>query len=172
MALTSSRFGGFSKRMSMAKMTKKFMSKNVILELDLKVRGEIDSCTVCISKLFKVDGPYLGNKYFTSKDIELYIKGFPIRVSGYFCLLLFLSPTFYVVFFFCCILQTSTSLAMERYTVEQRVYVIKTYFENRSSVIATYRRIRDYFGIQNRPSERTMRKFETTGSVQDISSLG
>ena len=55
--------------------------------------------------------------------------------------------------------------------VEQCVYIVKTYFENGSSVVRTYRAIRDYFGVQNRPSEKTIRnivhKFETTRSFQN-----
>lgn len=77
-----------------------------------------------------------------------------------------------MLFGFYFIVEFSTISAMERYTLEQRVYIVKTYFQNGSSVRATFRRIREYFGVRNRPSEVTIRKivrrFETTGSVKDI----
>ena len=57
-------------------------------------------------------------------------------------------------------------LVMESFTTEQRVKVIQTYYENGRSVKTTFRKIRDYFGQRNRPSESGIRgivqRFEET----------
>lgn len=60
---------------------------------------------------------------------------------------------------------------MERYTQEQRVHIIKIYYMNGCSIKTTHRRLRDFFGARNRPSElairNLIRKFEATGSVRN-----
>ncbi|CAK9815956.1 hypothetical protein ANTPLA_LOCUS8828 [Anthophora plagiata] len=60
---------------------------------------------------------------------------------------------------------------MELYTIAERVKVIKIYFENQCSIKNTHRKLRDIFGIHNRPSKQTIRnlvkKFGKTGSVHD-----
>lgn len=61
---------------------------------------------------------------------------------------------------------------MEWYTVNQRIIIIQTYYENLRSIKSTHRKLRDEFGQHGRPTELTIRrlvkKFEETGSVQDI----
>ena len=63
-------------------------------------------------------------------------------------------------------------LVMESFTTEQRVKVIQTYYENDRSLKTTFRKIRDYFGQHNRPSESgiigIVRRFEETGSVAGL----
>lgn len=58
---------------------------------------------------------------------------------------------------------------MNRSTAEHRVYIDRTYFENGSSVINTLCKIRDYFGVQDHPSEiifhNIVCKFKTTVKV-------
>ena len=58
---------------------------------------------------------------------------------------------------------------MESYSVEQHVQIMKLYYENGSSVRATYRALRPFYGRNDRPAESTIRrlvaKFESTGSV-------
>ena len=58
---------------------------------------------------------------------------------------------------------------MERYTVQQRVNIVKIYYQNECSVRLTFRALRSIYGL--RPAESTtrrlIRKFETTGSVAD-----
>lgn len=61
---------------------------------------------------------------------------------------------------------------MERYTVQQRVNIIKLYFENDKSLVATIRKVRAVFGGNNVPNPSTVKrlveKFEATGSVLDV----
>lgn len=61
---------------------------------------------------------------------------------------------------------------MERYTLEQRVLMVKHYYQNGESLIATIRKVRPIFGRNNVPSpctvKRLMEKFERTGSVSDV----
>ncbi|CAK9801230.1 Transposable element Tc3 transposase [Anthophora plagiata] len=65
----------------------------------------------------------------------------------------------------------STILTMDRYTLQQRIHIIQTYYENGRSLINTYRKLRNYFGVNNRPNQssiqRLVKKFEETGSVVD-----
>ena len=60
---------------------------------------------------------------------------------------------------------------MNRLTLEQRYEIIQIYFENQSSIRATYRRLRHFYGVHNRPSEqairRTVDRFRTTYSLED-----
>jgi len=44
-----------------------------------------------------------------------------------------------------------TILTMEQYTIQQCIYVMQTYYENRRSLKNTFRKICDYFGVSNRP---------------------
>jgi len=50
--------------------------------------------------------------------------------------------------------------------LQQRVYIIQTYYENGRSLKNTHRKIRDFFGINNRPNQssiqRLVKKFEET----------
>lgn len=61
---------------------------------------------------------------------------------------------------------------MDSYSIKDRVEIIKTYYENSSSIKETFRKLRILFGQHNRPHENTIRnlvrKFEKTGSVQNI----
>lgn len=61
---------------------------------------------------------------------------------------------------------------MQQYTTEQRVKIIQTYYENGRSNVRTFRALREYFGIQNRPSRQAItnvvQKFERNGSVLNI----
>ncbi|CAK9806600.1 hypothetical protein ANTPLA_LOCUS4952 [Anthophora plagiata] len=60
---------------------------------------------------------------------------------------------------------------MENYSVEQRVQIIKLYYQNQCSVRATFRALHDFDGAHNRSVESTIRrlvnKFELTGSVNN-----
>ena len=60
---------------------------------------------------------------------------------------------------------------MERFTIQQRLEIVKNYYQNGSSVRQTFRALRPTFGVHNRPSERTVRRvmeqFEATGFVAD-----
>jgi transposase-like protein len=42
-------------------------------------------------------------------------------------------------------------IIMEHYTPEQRLHIVKTYFENGSSVTQTIRKLRAYFGRHHLP---------------------
>jgi len=44
---------------------------------------------------------------------------------------------------------------MEQYTIQQRIYVVQTYYENERSLKNTFRKIHDYF-VSNRPYENTI----------------
>ena len=61
---------------------------------------------------------------------------------------------------------------MERYTSQQRVEVIKIYYRNSASVASTLRALHPIYGSVNRPSrstiERLVKKFESTGTVQNV----
>lgn len=58
---------------------------------------------------------------------------------------------------------------MEGYTVEQRVNVIRCYYQNQCSIRLTFRALRDEFPRHRRPTESTIRRlierFESSGSV-------
>ena len=60
---------------------------------------------------------------------------------------------------------------MESYSVEQRVQIIKFYYQNQYSVRETFRALRDFYPRHNRPAESTIRrlviKFESTGSINN-----
>lgn len=60
---------------------------------------------------------------------------------------------------------------MERYTIQQRVEIVKIYYQNQCSVRLSFRALRPIYGLRGRPAESTIRrlirKFETTGSVAD-----
>lgn len=61
---------------------------------------------------------------------------------------------------------------MEQYTVEQRALIVKNYYKNGESLIATIRKVRPMFGRNNVPNSSTVKriieKFESTGSVSDV----
>lgn len=65
---------------------------------------------------------------------------------------------------------------MDEITLQQRIYVVQTYYENQRSIKNTYRKIRDFFGVSKRPHENSIRnlikKFEETGSVENIKPPG
>ncbi|KAF2883533.1 hypothetical protein ILUMI_22649 [Ignelater luminosus] len=60
---------------------------------------------------------------------------------------------------------------MAEYKTEQRVKIIQAYYENGKSRKNTLCALREYFGVQNRPSERTVwnlaKTFEQTGFVSN-----
>ncbi|CAF1523416.1 unnamed protein product [Didymodactylos carnosus] len=60
---------------------------------------------------------------------------------------------------------------MNKYTIEQRVQIIKIYYQNNESVRETFRALREFYGRNNRPVESTIRrlvnKFESSGTVTD-----
>lgn len=60
---------------------------------------------------------------------------------------------------------------MERYTIQQRVEMVKSYYQNQCSIRQTFRALRPIYGVDGRPSESTIRrlinKFEATGSLLD-----
>ena len=60
---------------------------------------------------------------------------------------------------------------MERYTIQQRVEIVKIYYTNLCSVRQTFRQLRNNYGRNDRPTERTIQriiaKFEESGSVTD-----
>lgn len=62
---------------------------------------------------------------------------------------------------------------MERYTIEQRVLIVKTYFKNKESFAETVRKLRTIMGRENAPNcstvKRLINKFEETGSVANKS---
>lgn len=61
---------------------------------------------------------------------------------------------------------------MDTLSVEQRVKIVQAYYENGRSKKNAFRKLRDFFGRHDRPTERTIlnvvHKFEQTGSVQDV----
>lgn len=61
---------------------------------------------------------------------------------------------------------------MVKYTSEQRLQIIKIYYQNSSSVIATLRAMTPIFGRRNRPTrrsiERLVAKFESTYSLLNV----
>lgn len=60
---------------------------------------------------------------------------------------------------------------MERYTIAQRVEIVKIYHQNQCSIRRTFRALRPIYGVDNRPAESTIRrlinKFQATGLVVD-----
>lgn len=64
---------------------------------------------------------------------------------------------------------------MPSYSTEQHVQVIKLYYLNNCSLVATMRALRPFYGLQYRPSQSTiqrlMAKFEVTGSVNNLPRL-
>ena len=60
---------------------------------------------------------------------------------------------------------------MDKYTIEQRVQIIKIYYQNNESVRKTFHVLREFYGQNNRPAESTIRrlvnKFESSGTVTD-----
>lgn len=62
---------------------------------------------------------------------------------------------------------------MATYSVEQHVQIIKLYYQNGCSLVATMRALRTFYGLHGRPSKSTIQrlvaKFELTGSVNNQS---
>jgi len=62
---------------------------------------------------------------------------------------------------------------MEDHSVEQRVQIIKFYYQNQCSVRETFRALHDFYSRHNRPAESTIRclmtKFESIGSINNQS---
>ena len=60
---------------------------------------------------------------------------------------------------------------MDKYTIEQRMQIIKIYYQNNESVRKTFRALREFYNRNNRPAESTIRrlvnKFESSGTVTD-----
>ena len=60
---------------------------------------------------------------------------------------------------------------MEGHSVEQRVQIIKFYYQNQCSVRETFCALRDFYPRHNRPAESTIRrlvaKFESNGSINN-----
>lgn len=60
---------------------------------------------------------------------------------------------------------------MERYTVQQRILIVKAYYESNGSIVGTERKLRAIMGRREAPAKRTiqrvMAKFEESGSVCD-----
>ena len=60
---------------------------------------------------------------------------------------------------------------MDKYTIEQRVQIIKIYYQNNESVRKAFRALREFYGRNNRPAESTIRrlvnKFQSSGTVTD-----
>ncbi|XP_022163933.1 uncharacterized protein LOC111029282 [Myzus persicae] len=58
---------------------------------------------------------------------------------------------------------------MNGYSVEQRVRIVKFYYQNQCFVRVTFRALRDFYPRHNRSAESTIRrlvaKFESTGSI-------
>lgn len=61
---------------------------------------------------------------------------------------------------------------MNRLTSEQRLQIVEIYFQNQCSVRNVFRALRPFYGVHNRPTERTIRetinKFRTTFSLLDV----
>jgi len=68
-------------------------------------------------------------------------------------------------------INTFLQLSMTNFTLQQRFQIIQIYFENGSSIRATYRRLRDFYEARNRPSEQAIRRivdrFRSTFSLHD-----
>jgi len=62
-------------------------------------------------------------------------------------------------------------MIMEGHSVEQRVQIIKFYYQNQCSVQETFRALCDFYPRHNRPAESTVRrlvaKFESTDSINN-----
>ena len=59
---------------------------------------------------------------------------------------------------------------MKGHSIEQRVQIIKFYYQNQCSVRETFCALRDFYPRHNRPAESTIRhlaKFESTGSINN-----
>ena len=61
---------------------------------------------------------------------------------------------------------------MEHYTNEQRILIVKLFYQNGESFAATVRKFRSIWGHNNAPKESTVKrlmdKFAETGSVSDV----
>jgi len=61
--------------------------------------------------------------------------------------------------------------SIEYHSIEQRMQIIKFYYQNQCSVRETFRALRDFYPRHNRPAESTIQrlvaKFESTGSINN-----
>lgn len=66
---------------------------------------------------------------------------------------------------------TRGKFIMEKYSINQRVLIVKTFYQNQSSITVTMRKLREIFGRNNVPTKRTIYRvvndFEERGSVSD-----
>jgi len=53
-----------------------------------------------------------------------------------------------------------TFIKMESYTIQQRVQIFEWFYANRRSVKNVFRKLRDIYGLHNRPSESTIKLFK------------
>lgn len=69
-----------------------------------------------------------------------------------------------------------TFTTIPRYTLEERLLIVKTHYKHGENFTVTIRKLRDHFGVHNRPSrsavENLIKKFERTFSLKDEKSLG
>ena len=65
---------------------------------------------------------------------------------------------------------------IERYSIEQRVVIVKTHYKNGECYAETVRKLRTIFGRNNALTETTVmrlvKKFESLGSVATLKSPG
>lgn len=65
---------------------------------------------------------------------------------------------------------------MEHLTPQQRCMIIKTFYQNGSSIVKTRRKLRDFFGLHHIPSkstvQRVIKNFETRYTLQDLPKPG
>lgn len=61
---------------------------------------------------------------------------------------------------------------MARLTKEELIFIVKTFYKNNESIVATFRALRERFGVHNRPTKQAISKiikrFESIGSVQVV----
>lgn len=65
-----------------------------------------------------------------------------------------------------------TILVMDRFSTEQRVLIVQSFYENGRFVKKTFRQLRTSFALHGQPSEPGIReiiaRFESTGSVAGV----
>lgn len=67
-------------------------------------------------------------------------------------------------------------IKMERYTTEQRVFIVEEYFKNKVTLVATVRTFRTKYGrnidLTSSTVKRLIEKFKKTGSTGDAKHTG